>query len=168
LRVGKNEAIYNYLTNNHAELVEDEFFRPHDTAVISVPQKAPAGAITRTESALELLERVKKVHTEWVSVGHRKGQNTNNVSATVTVKPDEWVKVGDWMWNNRKYYNGLSILPFSDHSYKQAPFEDCDRETYEKMLETLVNIDLSLVTETEDNTDLKGELACAGGSCEIT
>jgi ribonucleoside-diphosphate reductase alpha chain len=168
LRVGKNEAIYNYLTNNHAELVEDEFFRPHDTAVISVPQKAPAGAITRTESALELLERVKKVHTEWVSVGHRKGQNTNNVSATVTVKPDEWVKVGDWMWNNRKYYNGLSILPFSDHSYKQAPFEDCDSETYEKMLETLVNIDLSLVTETEDNTDLKGELACAGGSCEIT
>jgi ribonucleoside-diphosphate reductase alpha chain len=85
----------------------------------------------------------------------------------VTVKPDEWVKVGEWMWNNRRYYNGLSILPFSDHSYKQAPFEDCDAETYEKMLNSLVNVDLTSVVESEDNTDLKGELACAGGACEI-
>ena len=167
IRVGKNEAIYNYLVSNHPELVEDEFFRPHDTAVISVPQKAPLGAITRSEAAIDLLERVKHVHTEWVTTGHRKGQNSNNVSATITVKPDEWHKVGEWMWDNRKYYNGLSILPFSDHTYKQAPFEDCDQATYEKMLGSLVNIDLSLVTESEDNTDLKGELACAGGACEI-
>ncbi len=168
LRVGKNEAIYNYLVANHPELIEDEFFRPHDTAVISVPQVAPEGAITRAESAIDLLERVKLVHTDWVSVGHRKGQNTNNVSATVTVKPDEWVKVGDWMWDNRKYYNGLSILPFSDHTYKQAPFEDCDEDTYNEMLKCLVDVDLNKIVESDDNTDLKGELACAGGACEIT
>ena len=167
IRVGKNEAIYNYLVSNHPELVEDEYFRPHDTAVISVPQKAPEGAITRTESAIDLLKRVKRVHMEWVSTGHRKGQNTNNVSATITVKPDEWVTVGDWMWDNRKYYNGLSILPFSDHSYKQAPFEDCDEETYNEMLKSLVNVDLGKIVESDDNTDLKGELACAGGACEI-
>ncbi len=167
IRVGKNEAIYSYLLNNHPELVEDEFFRPHDTAVISVPQKAPEGSITRTESAIELLERVKKVATQWVSVGHRKGQNTNNVSATVTVKSDEWQIVGDWMWSNRKYYNGLSILPFSDHTYKQAPFEDCDEKTYAEMLKALYSINLDLVTEQEDNTDLSGEIACAGGACEI-
>mgnify|MGYP003111976742 FL=1 len=167
IRVGKNEAIYNYLVSSHPELVEDEYFRPHDTAVISVPQKAPEGAITRTESAIDLLERVKRVHMEWVSTGHRKGQNTNNVSATITVKPDEWVTVGDWMWDNRKYYNGLSILPFSDHSYKQAPFEDCDEETYNEMLKSLVNVDLGEIVESDDNTDLKGELACAGGVCEI-
>ena len=167
IRVGKNEAIYSYLANRHPQLVEDEYFRPHDTAVISVPQKAPAGAITRSESAIELLERVKRVHSEWVTTGHRKGQNTNNVSATVTVKPDEWAVVGDWMWDNRKFYNGLSILPFSEHSYKQAPFEDCDEETYNKMLKSLVDVNLSEIVESDDNTDLKGEIACAGGACEI-
>jgi len=167
LRVGKNEAIYNYLLETHPELVEDEYFRPHDTAVISVPQKAPEGAILRTESAIELLERVKKVSTEWVKGGHRKGQNTHNVSATITIKEDEWDTVGDWMWENKNYYNGLSVLPHSDHTYVQAPFEDCDKETYENLLKSLVSVDLTNVVETKDNTDLQGELACAGGACEI-
>ena len=167
IRVGKNEPIYSYLLENHPNLIEDEFFRPHDTAVISVPQKAPDGAITRKESALQLLRRVKKVHTQWVKSGHRKGQNTNNVSATVTIKPNEWDSVGEWMWQNRNYYNGLSVLPYSDHTYKQPPFEDCDIHTYEEMQKHLSDINLDNVKETEDNTDLQGELACAGGSCEI-
>ncbi len=167
LRVGKNEAIYSYLAINHPQMIEDEFFRPHDTAVISVPQKAPEGSTTRHESALDLLERVKTVHLNWVKKGHRSGQNTNNVSATITIKPDEWPEVGEWMWNNRHNYNGLSVLPYSDHSYKQAPFEDCDQEKYEKLLTTLVEVNLDNVVEIEDNTDLKGELACAGGACEI-
>jgi ribonucleoside-diphosphate reductase alpha chain len=166
--VGKNEAIYQYLAINHPELVEDEYFRPHDTAVISVPQKAPEGSITRHESALELLDRVKGVHLNWVKKGHRSGQNTNNVSATITIKPDEWGEVGEWMWENKNNYNGLSVLPFSDHTYIQAPFEDCDEETYEKLLTTLVDINLDNIVEVEDNTDLKGEAACAGGACEIT
>ena len=136
LRVGKNEAIYTYLAKNHPELIEDEFFRPHDTAVISVPQKAPDGAITRSESAISLLERIKAVHSDWVQTGHRKGQNTNNVSATITVKPYEWNEVGEWMWTNRKFYNGLSILPYSDHTYKQAPFEDCSEKMHNYMLKS--------------------------------
>ena len=167
IRVGKNEAIYSYLAENHPELVEDEFFSPHDTAVISAPQKAPAGAITRSETAIDLLERVKKVSSEWVKGGHQKGQNTHNVSATVTIKEDEWETVGEWMWENRKHYNGLSVLPFSDHTYKQAPFEDCDEETYENMLKSLKSVNLELINEEEDNTDLKGEIACAGGACEL-
>ena len=167
IRVGKNEALYNYLVQNHPELVEDEFFSPHDTAVISAPQKSPAGAITRTETAIEMLERVKNVSSTWVKGGHHKGQNTHNVSATVTIKPEEWETVGEWMWNNREYYNGLSVLPFSDHTYKQAPFEDCDKETYETMLKSLKNVNLDLINEDEDNTDLKGEIACAGGACEL-
>ena len=167
LRVGKNEAIYQYLMINHPELVEDEYFRPHDTAVISVPQKAPEGSITRHESALELLERVKNVHLNWVKKGHRSGQNTNNVSATITIKPDEWEPVGEWMWENKHNYNGLSVLPYSDHTYMQAPFEDCDEETYNKLFTTLADINLDNVIEIEDNTDLKGEAACAGGACEI-
>ena len=168
IRVGKNEAIYNYLLQNHPELVEDEYFSPHDTAVISAPQKAPEGSITRSETALEMLERVKRVSVDWIKPGHQKGQNTHNVSATVTIKPDEWETVGKWMWENREYYNGLSVLPFSDHTYKQAPFEDCDKETYETMLKSLKNVNLDLINEEEDNTDLQGEIACAGGACEIT
>ena len=167
IRVGKNEPIYGYLSEFHPELVEDEYFRPHDTAVISVPQRAPEGAITRSESALEMLQRVKRVSTEWVRLGHRKGQNTHNVSATVTIRDEEWAPIGEWMWENRKHYNGLSVLPHSDHSYKQAPFEDCDEETYNRLLESLVGVDLTNVLETQDNTDLSGELACSGGSCEI-
>lgn len=167
IRVGKNEPIYGYLTEFHPELVEDEYFRPHDTAVISVPQKAPEGSIMRSESALEMLERVQRVSTEWVRTGHNKGQNTHNVSATVTIKEDEWGPVGEWMWDNRECYNGLSVLPHSDHTYVQAPFEDCDEETYNSLLKSLVNVDLTNVIETQDNTDLQGELACAGGSCEI-
>mgnify|MGYP003111594320 CR=1 FL=1 len=167
IRVGKNEPIYWYLLLNHPELVEDEFFRPHDTAVISAPQKAPEGSITRSETALELLNRVKKVSTEWVKGGHWKGQNTHNVSATVTIKEDEWDEVGEWMWENRATYNGLSVLPHSDHTYKQAPFEDCDEETYNEMLKSLLSVDLTNIVEMQDDTDLQGELACAGGACEI-
>ena len=168
LRVGKNEAIYEYLSQNHSELVEDEYFRPHDTAVISVPQKAPEMAITRIESALNLLERVKDVHINWVKEGHRSGQNTNNVSATITVKDKEWSEVGEWMWKNRNNYNGLSILPYNGGTYKQAPFEECTEEKYNKALRHLVEINLEKVIETEDQTDLKGEVACAGGACELT
>ena len=167
VRVGKNEAIYRYLAENHPELVEDEFFRPHDTAVISAPQRAPQGAITRSESALDLLNRVKKVSAEWVKPGHWKGQNTHNVSATVTIKEDEWEDVGEWMWENRETYNGLSVLPHSEHSYKQAPFEDCDELTYNRMMKSLLSVELTNIVETQDDTDLQGELACAGGACEI-
>lgn len=167
MRVGKNESIYTYLAINHPDLVEDELFRPHDTAVISVPQKAPIGSILRHESPFDLLERVKKVSQEWIKPGHRTGQNTHNVSATVSLKPEDWELAGEWMWTNREYYNGLSVLPYNGGTYDQAPFEDCNEETYEKMMKSLTSVDLSKVIELEDNTDLSGELACAGGACEI-
>ena len=168
IRVGKNESIYKYLVENHPMLVEDEYFRPHDTAVISIPQKAPEGSILRTESPFQLLERIKKVATEWVTPGHRKGSNTHNVSATVSLKAEEWEDAGEWMWDNRKYYNGLSVLPFDGGTYTQAPFEDIDEGTYINKLQHLKDINLENVLESEDNTDLSGELACAGGACEIT
>ena len=167
IRVGKNEPIYSYLVKNHPELIEDEYFSPHSTAVISIPQCAPDGAIMRTESALQLLKRVKQVTEEWVKPGFRKGQNTHNISATVSIKDAEWVDVGEWMWDNRNSYNGLSVLPYNGGTYTQAPFEDCSKETYEAMMNSLTNVDLTKVVEEEDNTDLKGEVACAGGACEL-
>ena len=167
IRVGKNEAIYTYLSIYHAELIEDEYFRPHDTAVISIPQKAPQGAILRTESVFQLLERVKKVSTEWVKYGHRTGSNTHNVSATISVRENEWDLVGEWMWENKESYNGLSVLPYDGGTYIQAPFEDCTKEKYESLMKALKDVDLSKIIELDDNTDLSGEAACAGGACSV-
>ena len=168
MRVGKNEAIYSYLRVNHPELLEDDYFRPHDTAVISIPQAAPKGSITRKESAEDLLNRIKKVANEWVKPGHRRGSNTHNVSATVSLKDDQWDSTGEWMWKNRDHYNGLAVLPHDGGTYVQAPFEDITKQKYDEMSRTLQEIDLTKVVELEDKTDLSGELACAGGNCEIT
>jgi ribonucleoside-diphosphate reductase alpha chain len=167
VRVGKNEAIYSYLSIYHPELIEDEYFRPHDTAVISIPQKAPVGAILRTESPFQLLERIKRITLEWVRPGHRSGNNTHNVSATVSLREHEWDAAGQWMWDNREYYNGLSVLPFDGGTYKQAPFEDITKERFDELMNSLHSIDLSKVIELDDSTNLSGELACAGGACEI-
>ena len=168
IRVGKNEAIYGYLMEYHPELVEDEYFSPHDTAVISIPQKAPEGAIMRTESPFQLLERVKRVAQEWIRSGHRGGSNTHNVSATISLRDHEWDAAGQWMWDNKTHYNGLSVLPYNGGTYKQAPFQDCTQEEYERLFSYLNDIDLTNIIELDDETDLSGELACAGGACEIT
>lgn len=167
MRVAKNEAIYTYFSIYHPELIEDEYFRPHDTAVIRIPQSAPEDAILRTESPLELLDRIKRFHEQWVKPGHRKGENTNNVSATVSIKPDEWDVVGKWMWNNRDAYNGLSVLPYDNGTYIQAPFETITKEQFEQRVASLTSIDLTKVVELSDNTNLTDQAACAGNNCEI-
>ena len=168
LRVGKNEAIYKYLKAKHPELVDDEYFRPHDTAVIEIPQSAPKGSILRTESAFDLMERVKRVATDWVTAGHEGGSNTHNVSATISLKKEDWDKAGEWMWKNRTSYNGLSVLPYDGGTYTQAPFEDITKKKCEELVKLLQDVNLENVMEETDETDLSGELACAGGSCEIT
>ena len=167
LRVGKNEAIYLYLNKHHPKLIEDDYFRPHDTAIISIPQQAPKGSILRTESPFQLLERVKLVANEWVKSGHRTGSNSHNVSATISLKEEDWELAGEWMWENREYYNGLSVLPYDGGTYVQPPFEDITEEQYNAMFLYLQEIDLSNVVEEKDETNLAGELACAGGSCEV-
>jgi len=167
IRVGKNEAIYSYLAANHPELVEDDFFKPTIQAVISVPQKAPAGSILRTENVIDMLERVKRFNVQWVKKGHRKGANTNNVSATVSIQENEWEQVGQWMWENRNTFNGLSVLPYFGGSYTQAPFEDITEEQFNEMAQHLHNIDLSKIVEFSDMTALMDQAACAGGACEI-
>lgn len=168
VRVGKNEAIYHYLAKNHPELIEDEFFNPNQQAVVSVPIEAPAGAIFRNETAIDLLERVNQFSTQWVKTGHIKGENTHNVSATISVKDDEWEEVGKWMWQNRDCYNGLSVLPYNGGTYKQAPFETISKEEYEKLSKTLKDVDLTNITELTDDTDLSGEVACSGPmGCEV-
>jgi len=167
IRVGKNEAIYSYLAVNHPELVEDDFFKPTIQAVISVPQKAPEGSILRTENVIDMLERTKRFNVEWVKKGHRKGANTNNVSATVSIQEGEWEQVGNWMWENKETFNGLSVLPYFGGSYTQAPFEDITKEQFDEMAKHLHNIDLSQIVEFSDETALMDQQACSGGACEI-
>lgn len=168
MRVGKNEALYHYMKGEFPSLVEDCFHKPHLEAVMSFPQMAPAGSILRTESFLDLLERVKKFNIEWIREGHREGKNFHNVSCTISLKPKEWGKCGRWMWKNREFYTGISVIPYNGGSYTQAPFEDITKEKYEEMMLVLQHdIDLSKVVEVEDNTTLKLEVACAGGACEL-
>lgn len=166
LRAHKNEALYIYLAKNHPELIEDCFEKPHLQAIITVPQKAPEGAILR-DSALDLLWRVKKFNDEWIQPGHITGNNSHNISATVSIKPGEWDAVGEWMWQNRESYNGLSVLPFDGGTYPQMPFEACTKETYEKLMATLSDVDLAEITEFDDATNLSGELACTAGNCTV-
>ena len=166
-RLGKNEALYQHLAKHHPELVEDEFFNPEQQAVVEIPQKAPEGSILRTENALDLLDRVRRFNTEWVQTGHREGQNSHNVSCTISVKDDEWPDVGEWMWKNRNTFNGIAVLPYNGGTYTQAPFEDITEERFNMLESSLNDIDLTKVIEAEDETDLSGEAACAGGACEI-
>ena len=165
IRVGKNEAIYEYLKKELPELVEDEVFG--NGAVITVPVRAPEEAITRDEDVIAFLERVKYFTEVWVKPGHKGGMNTHNVSATVSIKPNEWDKVSDWLWANHDSFNGLSFLPYDNGTYVQAPFEDITIEEFDKFSQYVKTIDLEDVLEINDNTDLQGELACSGGVCEV-
>lgn len=167
VRIGKNEALYDYLKDNHPEMLEDDLLNSKQ-GIIRIPQMAPEGSILRDESAVALLDRIKKFNTEWVRNGYRNGSNANNVSATVSIKDDDWQKVGEWMWENKASYNGLSVLPFDNGNYKQAPFEDISKEVFESLEKSLKELDLSKVFEPDDTTELQSEAACAGGACTIT
>jgi ribonucleoside-diphosphate reductase alpha chain len=167
MRFNKNEDIASYLMVNHPELCEDDVLRPTDTVCVRIPVKAPEGSILRTETAIDTLERVKKFSIEWIKPGHISGDNTHNVSATISILEDGWKEVGEWMWENRDVYNGLSVLPAFNHTYKQAPFEDITEEEYNKRISSLHSVELTKVMELDDSVDFGQVAACAGGACEI-
>jgi ribonucleoside-diphosphate reductase alpha chain len=181
MRFNKNEDIAAYLMVNHPELCEDDVLRPKDTLCVRIPVKAPEGAILRTETALDTLERVKKFSLEWIKPGHNNGANTHNVSATVSIDKtrvygklgdrenmkDEWQVVGQWMWDNKDVYNGLSVLNYDGGSYVQAPFSDISEEEYNKRVSSLQMIDLTKVIELDDSVDFGAISACSGSQCEV-
>lgn len=168
MRAGKDEALAQYMMKVAPELVEQDVTKDSQV-VLSFPQKAPEGAHVRTEPMMTLLERVKNVSSKWVKMGHTAGTNQHNVSCTISVKDTEWTELTDWMWYNRDFYNGISVLPyFGAAAYPQLPFEDITKEKYEEMLPLLAAVDISKVFEQDGNSiDLAAELACAGGACEI-
>lgn len=169
MRIGKNEAMYTYLSIYHPDMLEDDVFKPQQQSVVSVPQSAPAGAITRNdENAIEFLERVKYFHQNWITPGHRTGDNTHNVSATVTMGQTEWPAVGEWLWENKSHFNGLSFLPEDLGTYVQTPFESISKERYEQLVTNLNALDVSKIVEISDKTNLMDQAACAGGACEVS
>jgi ribonucleoside-diphosphate reductase alpha chain len=174
MRFNKNEDIAVYMMINHPELCEDDLLRPTDTVCIRIPVQAPEGSIFRTETAIDTLERVKHFSTKWIKPGHINGANTHNVSATVSIDKnrmyeslDEWEVVGEWMWENREVYNGLSVLNYDGGSYVQAPFEDITEEQYNARIKELKSLDLTNVIEMDDSVDFGAIQACGGGQCEI-
>jgi ribonucleoside-diphosphate reductase alpha chain len=168
MRFNKTETIAKYLMENHPEICEDEFYSPKHTLCVRIPIKAPKDALTRQqETPIEFLERIKYYYNNWVKPGHRNGVNTHNISATISVKPEEWEGVGNWMWENKTTYNGLSVLPYDGGSYIQAPFEEITEEKYEELYSTLQDIDFSQIIELEDNTTQADEIACGADGCEI-
>jgi hypothetical protein len=186
MRFNKNEDLAAYLMVNHPELCEDDQLRPQDTVCVRIPVKAPKDSILRTETAIDTLERVKKFSKEWIANGHRDGENSHNVSATISIDKsrmydaqelmkgnspvefmDEWQAVGEWMWENKDFYNGLSVLPYFGGSFVQAPFEDITEEQYEERIKYVKEIDLTKVVELDDTVDFGAIAACAGGQCSL-
>lgn len=169
VRVDKAHPVAKYLETipEMTQFLETDKFTPSNY-VISMPI-CKEGAITRAqETAVELMERAKFIKQNWIDVGHREGDNTHNVSLTVSYKPEEEAEVKQWMWENREIYNGISLLPYDGGTYVQAPFEEIDKETYERLIAVFPDIDLNSVNYGGTVDERVGESACAGGNCEVT
>lgn len=173
VRFNVDEPIAEFLMNALPEFCEPskEMGKEDTEMVFFVPVMAPDGATTRdSESAIELLERINRLYSDWVLPGHVRGDNTHNVSSTVNYRPDEWPEVKKWMWHNRDSYAAISCFPFDNGVYEQAPFESIDEQKFKNYMETLdqkPTIDLTSIIETDNLTDLRGEVACANGQCSL-
>tara|TARA_Y100000593_G_scaffold24999_1_gene49753 strand:+ start:1798 stop:3732 length:1935 start_codon:yes stop_codon:yes gene_type:complete len=141
---------------------EPDYLKPEHQTVFSFPMMAPKGSVCRTDmTAIEQLEIWKVYAQHWCE---------HKPSVTISVKEDEWVPVGAWCWENFEHVSGISFLPFSDHTYQQAPYQDIDEKTYKKLAKAMpTNIDWNKLQdfEKEDNTKGSQELACTAGVCEL-
>ena len=160
IRMDKKDSIYQFLKDKGVQ-VEDEAFRPDSTAVFSFPIKSPANAITRDDrTALEELEN-------WLI--YQRHFCNHKPSVTINVREHEWLEVGAWVYKYFDEISGISFLPHSDHSYQQAPYQECTKEEYQNLLvSTPSSIDWSTFKEEEDNTEGSQTLACTGNACEIS
>lgn len=159
IRMDKKDPIYQFLKDSGVP-VEDEVFRPDSTAVFSFPMKAPDGAVCRNDrTALEQLDLWLIYQRHWC---HHKP------SVTISVKDGEWPEVGVWVWKHFDEVSGISFLPFSNHSYQQAPYEDITKDKYTELMAAMPEgIDWTGLVEEDDNTEGTQTLACSAGNCEI-
>ena len=141
--------------------VEDDVTKPEHTYVFSFPMKGPAKGVYRKEmSAVDQLEIWKTYQECWAE---------HKPSVTISVKEDEWMEVGAWVYGNFDMMSGVSFLPMSDHSYRQAPYQDCTKIEYNELMKKMPDVDWSKLSDYEnaDMTSGSQELACAAGACEV-
>lgn len=166
MRLNKGTPIHMYLAEKLPSLVDDDYSERE--AVISVPMKAPDGALTRTEVSMkEHLAHILRLNARWVARGHRKGPHRHNVSATVSVKEDEWDKMGKWVWDKRYSFHGITTLPYWGGGHKYSPWEEMGEGEWREAEEIVskAGIDFAEVIESKDMTNRTGEISCAGGEC---
>lgn len=175
VQANRKDPVYNFFRSVNPHMTEPSVYNPDADDVITFPVEAPKEAILRDElSALDFLEFVKLVQTHWVQTGTADESRSpglhHNVSNTCTVSPDEWEQVADFIWNNREFFTGISLLAHDgDKRYAQAPREAITTE------EDIVKwnklkyqpVDYTKLLEKTDETKLKEAVACAGGACDI-
>ena len=168
IRMSKDDSLTKYLETIMPDLIEEDLFS-NTGVVVTIPQESPKGSILKDEeSALQFLDRVLFFNQNWVTHGHRSGVNKHNVSATINYKDSEVESLFEKLWENRYIYTGVSLLPFDGGSYKQAPFETCNKEMFDEYNKKIAELDLTKVVELQDNTDRLDQVACVGGACEWT
>lgn len=165
LKFLESEEITTKLIEMCPELMEQDKNK-NGSWYLKLPVSSPKNCIVRNESALNFLGRIKDLFSKWIVPGHVDGINYNNISATVSVKTDEWDEVRTWFWENRFDYNGIAIFPYSDSKYPHQPFTDSNFEEVNQLTKFLHKITLDSIKEEDDKTNLIKEVACAGGACE--
>ena len=166
IEVSAVEPLYRYLASAAPEWIKPKRGES-GTALFQVPLENPEDGAYRTESALDALERIKYVQQQWIIPGHVSGLNKHNVSATISVRNEEWAEVREWLWENKDEYTGLTLFPYWGGTHPEAPNIEITEAEYKEMENRFPDLDLTKIEENKDLTDLKGELACSGGACEL-
>jgi ribonucleoside-diphosphate reductase alpha chain len=160
VRQANNDPITNFLKDMGVPN-EADVMNPLKTTIFYFPIKSPEGAtLANEQTAIEQLENWKLFQMHW---------SEHSVSVTVYVKENEWMKVGAWVYENFDYITGVSFLPYSDHTYAQAPYTPCTKEEFEAATLAMPDIDFARLQEyeSEDNTSGSQTLACTAGGCDI-
>jgi ribonucleoside-triphosphate reductase len=177
IQANTNDPVYKHFKEQNPHCCEPSVWSANGTDdVITFCVKAPEGAITKDSmGAIEFLESVKSTQQNWVIPGTARPDSTpglqHNVSNTVTVKPHEWEEVADYIYENREFFTGISLLPEDgDTKYDQAPHQTIshdDEVVWSNFVESYQKVDYTSLNEEDDNTQLKEVIACAGGACEL-
>ena len=175
VQANRKEPVYAFFKQANPQMTEVSVYNPETDDVITFPTEAPKGAILRKDlNAVQFLELVKLVQQYWVIPGgdltSRSPELHHNVSNTCTVRPDEWDEVANFIWTNRRFFTGISLLQDAgDKVYAQAPREEVTTEADIAKWNSLrpARVDYTAMREASDETELKETVACAGGACEI-
>ena len=159
VRGDKKDPLTQFMINQGVPY-EDCVMRPESTVVFSFPQKAPEGATLRDDlTAIDHLDVWLMYQRHWCE---------HKPSVTISVKEEEWMDVGAWVWRHFDEVSGVSFLPYDGGTYRQAPYEECTKQQYEELLAVVPKaIDWDTLVEIDDNVKGAQELACSAGSCEI-